>query len=876
MAIITRTFNGAQVFYVDPSTVDNTETCDISSVDLYFKFKPDFLLNSTGIKPSVSLFIAETMYGIPRVTRSSGIFTGEFATVPLEEILTSSDATIPTTFRFTTPVSIDTDKEYCFIFEYAMLGEFELWRSVQGEILTGTSSISPGPSDKFIGRYFGFNNVFTADDTTNLDQFLKNWRPQTDATLKFSVNLARYAHSGVPIQANGTIDTDDIFRSNPSAVVTSNSSGINFNINYGSYEYISFDENTSNKSAFVGGQMVFQNTVYHPGGWAGSNSYIEMTTVASNTIVTANSQYPNGSVFQWSSLFTTSNPENSMVLTDGVNYNVRNVGTIRSNTVIELTEPVTFSNTATKLMITPTGRVSSFNKSSPFGIDSAFMMIGNSSANSTVRFVNNSITSIVISAGGSGYANGDALYIKGYEDVANKVSGGYVAAANLVTNSTGGITAVHFSNLGCGFVNTATIVATVANSTEIGNTTSNSSAGTSATFTYTTGSNIKTEYGNSNFVSCEVRNLDIGEFIPFHEVRVPSGVPYTMKLETNYIKKSDTTTLAGEAFYVNDGVSNNQLDIVLYDRNLTESSLETPAIPSKSNEFNLLYEDTSVNDKIGSAAGRNSSVLRVINDVVTNDFTTFRSNQPSIQFSKYIINNDATDEHTDSGNAYAKGMTKTFDFKRTAEDVRLYITAYKPANTDIKVYTRLHKNEDPEAFDDKNWTELELKDGVGLYSSQADPLDYVELEYGPYQVPQTRTALTGAITIATGDATVVGANTLFQTDLAVGDLVYMYQPLFVENHLIASVESIASNTSFEMDTTTANSSLLAEGMKIEKVTYPMQGFNNIQNDGIVRYYNSSFSKFDGYESIAVKIVFLSDSPHRIPRVDDLQGLGISA
>ena len=622
--------------------------------------------------------------------------------------------------------------------------------------------------------------------------------------------------------------------------------------------------------------MAFQNTVYHPGGWAGSNSYIQMTTVASNTIVTANSQYPNGSVFQWSSLFTTSNPENRVVLTDGVNYNVRTVGTVRSNTVIELTEAVTFSNTDTKLMVTPSGRVSSFNKSSPFGVDSAFMMLANSNANSSVRFVNNSITSIVISAGGSGYSNNDPLYIKGFEEVANKVTGGYVAAANLVTNSTGGITAVHFSNLGCGFVNTAAIVATIANSTQIGNTTANSTAGTSATFTYTTGSNIKTEYGNSNFYQAEIRNLDLGEFIPYHNIEVPAGVPYAMRLETNYIKKTDTTTLAGEAFYVNDGVSNNQLDIVLHDRNLTEYTTETPVIPSKSNEYALLYEDTSVNDKIGTAAGRNTQALRVINEITTSDFTTFRTGTPKIQFSKYVINNDATDEHTDSGNAYAKGMTKTFDFKRTAEDVRLYITAYKPANTDIKVYTRLHKNEDPEAFDDKNWTELELKDGVGLYSSQADPLDYVELEYGPYQVPQTRTALVGAITIATGDATVVGANTLFQTDLAVGDLVYMYQPLFVENHLIASVESIASNTAFEMDTTTANSSLLAEGMKIEKVTYPMQGFNNIQNDGIVRYYNSSFSKFDGYESIAVKIVFLSDSPHRIPRVDDIQGLGISA
>ena len=40
-----RNFDGAQVFYVDSSTVDGASTCDISSVNLYFKSKPDLLLN---------------------------------------------------------------------------------------------------------------------------------------------------------------------------------------------------------------------------------------------------------------------------------------------------------------------------------------------------------------------------------------------------------------------------------------------------------------------------------------------------------------------------------------------------------------------------------------------------------------------------------------------------------------------------------------------------------------------------------------------------------------------------------------------------------------------------------------------------------------
>ena len=112
--------------------------------------------------------------------------------------------------------------------------------------------------------------------------------------------------------------------------------------------------------------------------------------------------------------------------------------------------------------------------------------------------------------------------------------------------------------------------------------------------------------------------------------------------------------------------------------------------------------------------------------------------------------------------------------------------------------------------------------------------------------------------------------------MAAGDLVYMYQPLFVENHIVAAVESVTNSTVFVMDQSSDNTSLLAEGMNIEKITYTQQAFNNKQNNNIVRYYNSSTSKFDGYEHIAIKIVFLSPDTHRIPRVDDMEVTGVSA
>lgn len=875
MALLSRRFRGAQVFYVDPASVSGSSRAAISRIDLYFKNKPDLNFNVGNVSnPGVRLFIAETIYDVPRITRDSGLFTGQVSSVPLADVLTSSDATVPTTFRFIKPIEVETDKNYCFVLMYDQQSQFTLWTSKQGEILVGTTAISPGPSNKFIGKYYETLTAFVAEDDTNLDEYVKNWRPVTDTSLKFAVYVARYAHDGVPVGANGSISNNDIIRTNTTAEVTSNTSGYNFNVNFGSYEFLAFDENKSTKAAFVGGLMAYQNTVPYPGG----PSYVSITTTQGNTTITANTQLPNGSNFQWGNIFPATNQYNRVVIrsSDESKVNIRTVTAVVSNTVLTVNEPLTFSNTAARLLVTPTGRISSFNKDAPFGVADAFVMLHESSANSTVRFVNNSVSAVQVTSGGSGYNNADIFYLNGYEEVAGKVEGGYSAIGNVVTNGTGVITAIQISNLGAGFVNSSNFEVVVANGTS-GNTTGNTTGGSGATFSYTIDSVLKTEYGPNNFRGLKVQNLDIGEFIPYSNVTIPDGTEYQLRLETNYYVENDTTTFDGKAVYVNPNASNNRIQMTLYDLNSTEPLGTTPVIPSKSNEFTLKYANGALNDKVSNSATPSSTSLRIITDIqANNDYMTVGMKRPSIQFSKYIINNDATNEHTDSGNAYAKGISKTINFARTAEDLRVYLTAYKPANTDIKAYARIMKNEDPDAFDDKNWTELELKDGTDVVSSLADPLDYVELTYGFYDIPADRTALTGVVEVQSADANVIGFGTLFSSELAAGDLVYAYQPLFPDNYFVAAVQSVTNNTLLTLDFSTTNASIIAEGMKLEKITKPQQAFNNIQNDNIVRYYNGTTSKFDGYENLALKLVFLSDSPHKIPRIDDMRGVGVSA
>jgi hypothetical protein len=48
------------------------------------------------------------------------------------------------------------------------------------------------------------------------------------------------------------------------------------------------------------------------------------------------------------------------------------------------------------------------------------------------------------------------------------------------------------------------------------------------------------------------------------------------------------------------------------------------------------------------------------------------------------------------------------------------------------------------------------------------------------------------------------------------------------------------------------------------------------NNNISRYYNDALVEIDNFDSMQVKIVFLSDSTYVIPKIDQIQVIGVSA
>jgi len=95
-----------------------------------------------------------------------------------------------------------------------------------------------------------------------------------------------------------------------------------------------------------------------------------------------------------------------------------------------------------------------------------------------------------------------------------------------------------------------------------------------------------------------------------------------------------------------------------------------------------------------------------------------------------LINNNLTNEHTNAGSADAKYISKviTLEDEMEAEDLKIFITVNKPANTEIHVYTKIWNAADPDKFDDKVWSKMALEDPNKARNTNA-PDEYLEYSY---------------------------------------------------------------------------------------------------------------------------------------------------
>lgn len=788
-------FNFAQSFLIDPASVKNAKTVDVSSVDLYFKSKPSAIGNKSGITdPGVYIFLCEmTPAGVPDILP---FLNGSHLTetrVSYNDIRTSSDASLPTKLKFEKPIKVPTNKNYAIVGIFEGNESFTLWTNVAGDNIVGTNKPSPGSSGKYVGNYFASLTVSQQASLSDLNSAMNvdvipTWNPSTTIDLKFNINLARYSIGGVPVghsTVQSNLSPTDTTYSSPlgsSDKITYATNAVSFKVSPTPYEFVTFDRKYSLNNNVFGGELVYQNTVFYPGG---SSNAMTISTVKGSNRITANNNYPNGASFNWSDVYDSINGDEYIVTislngSTGRKTDIRKITNQISNTVIEVDKACGFTNSSAYFIKSPVAKIDLIDRLKIHNfrgstlsdkrrlVNKDLLILKDSNANSTVRFVNSSINSISISTPGTGYTNSDYVLISGFENSVD-VAGGYNARANIVANvSTGAIENVYLSNVGAGFSNVANIGFTITRAT-------GSTVGTTGNFTFTTGTVLRSEYDGrgqlddeswglgGRFNDCNIVNIDFYDYAPRTLIKTQSSSKYNMRFSTPYYAYFSNYTDSGIAHRM----TSNANILTTNVRNLSKIAIKnknTPIMVSRSNEFAIIQDGAGVPIADPHSGGGYTTIDATSNNdfvgVVVEHFTT--------SFSKFDINSDYSDEHTDFGNAASKHITKKINFiqDKKAEDLLVYISAYRPLNTDIKVFARLHNSNDPEAFDDKNWTMLELKEPTTpKYSSSTNTEDFFEMQFGLQNSPNTAYVYAGKITVEnTSTVNVTGIGTSFTTN----------------------------------------------------------------------------------------------------------------
>jgi len=259
---------------------------------------------------------------------------------------------------------------------------------------------------------------------------------------------------------------------------------------------------------------------------------------------------------------------------------------------------------------------------------------------------------------------------------------------------------------------------------------------------------------------------------------------------------------------------------------------------------------------------------------------SFNIPELSIIGHRWQINNDSTNEHTNSGNSTTRHISKRLRLKpgTKAEDLKVVANIYRPQGTTVEFYAKIYNSADGDKFEDKSWTKLEQKTGKNRSSRKERKFDFFSTEWSLPVGPTLSDDLQGSVTTVLGDdvLTISGGDTAEIDAIESGTVLGLYSPLFPSNYQISSVNS-ANGTAgtITLNEPIANSSLIGDGFALTTFDVETTAFLNPQNDRIVRYFSEDGSSFDGYDNVAIKIVLLSDDSNVVPKVDDFRCVAVS-
>jgi len=384
----------------------------------------------------------------------------------------------------------------------------------------------------------------------------------------------------------------------------------------------------------------------------------------------------------------------------------------------------------------------------------------------------------------------------------------------------------------------------------------NDSTATNSTFLFTSANTLVGSSSGATAVIGSIEDTNITYFEPRLYNNVPNATAIVTKLSATHSANNSLTEF--ERIKTND-------------RNYPDAPIK---IKSKSNEI----DGTTINKSL-KLRYNFSSKNRYISPMID-------LQSQSLLIYENVINNSVVDEHVpEKGQAAAKYISRTLTLGDglDAEDIKVFVNAYRPAGTDIKVYAKPINQADDSG--DNSWSELQIIQNKDKISSSENRNDTIEYSFEFNDAPQS-TIKTGSVTFNNASPTITGVGTSFTTEFAVGDLVKIDNPPFDANtnYQVSMVTAIASDTSMTIGDDISIGTEL-DGRQISKVDaeYKNQVFRDPQSDDdnaftvpyVATYYNSNNEKMIGYKYLSIKIIMTSDSTSKSPYLENYRAIAVS-
>jgi len=286
------------------------------------------------------------------------------------------------------------------------------------------------------------------------------------------------------------------------------------------------------------------------------------------------------------------------------------------------------------------------------------------------------------------------------------------------------------------------------------------------------------------------------------------------------------------------------------------------------------------NDSTGHVSGRGyvdnvTPNLIVITDVT--GFFTANSSYDLLKTDDYSVNTIAQEYSyfSENYNANYTGTSRYISKNvvlaegQDAEDIRVFLTAYRPATTDFLVYARFQNREDVQKFDSKYWTKLVEISSPSMLSSTANVDDFLELEYG---LPRSVELFANSCTCNSTSnwITISSSEQINQNDIIY--LKDIESTKFFTGKIIRI--NAADTTKVRLEETPPFDIANAAFGVIPDLIDKRQAFVFSDNSNIVRYMNNKYAIFDSYKSFAIKIVPVSEGTAVFPRAKDMRAIAL--